>query len=342
MRAWRSCWVGAGLHTTQTVGLALATDLAPKKAHPQVVALLCAMLMAGMVVSAVVFGALLANFSEIRLIQVIQGAALVTMLINLVALWKQEPRRPAMTAPDRPRPTFREAWHEFSSEGRAVRRLVAVGLGTVGFSMQDILLEPYGGQVLHLSVGQTTALTALLALGGFMGFGLAAQWLGRGADPYRVAGFGALNGLVAFTCVFLSAPLGSAPLFALGTAMIGFGGGLFAHATLTAAMAGADKGQVGLALGIWGAVQASAAGIAVAAGGIIRDVVSGLASRGTLGPVLTDASVGYGTVYQIEILLLFATLVAVGPLVRSSRTGPASDPTGTEPLYCSVATGRDA
>ena len=34
--------VGAGLHTTQTVGLALATDLAPAHARPRVVALLCA------------------------------------------------------------------------------------------------------------------------------------------------------------------------------------------------------------------------------------------------------------------------------------------------------------
>ena len=32
--------VGAGLHTTQTVGLALATDLAPSESHPRVVALL--------------------------------------------------------------------------------------------------------------------------------------------------------------------------------------------------------------------------------------------------------------------------------------------------------------
>jgi BCD family chlorophyll transporter-like MFS transporter len=51
---------------------------------------------------------------------------------------------------------------------------VALGFGTVAFSMQDILLEPYGGQVLHLSVGSTTALTALLAVGGLFGFGLAA------------------------------------------------------------------------------------------------------------------------------------------------------------------------
>ena len=40
-------------------------------------ALLCVMLLVGMVVSALVFGALLANFSQLRLIQVIQGAALV-------------------------------------------------------------------------------------------------------------------------------------------------------------------------------------------------------------------------------------------------------------------------
>jgi len=63
--------------------------------------------------------------------------------------------------------------------------------------MQDILLEPYGGQILGLSVGQTTALTALLAAGGLMGFLLAAHVLGRGADPYRIAALGTLVGIVA-------------------------------------------------------------------------------------------------------------------------------------------------
>ena len=41
--------VGAGLHTTQTAGLALATDLAPDDARPRVVALLYVMLLVGMV-----------------------------------------------------------------------------------------------------------------------------------------------------------------------------------------------------------------------------------------------------------------------------------------------------
>ena len=66
--------VGAGLHTTQTAGLSLATDIAPEHSRPRVVAFLYVMLMFGMMASALTFGGLLAEFSEMRLIQVIQGA----------------------------------------------------------------------------------------------------------------------------------------------------------------------------------------------------------------------------------------------------------------------------
>ena len=52
------------------------------------------MLLLGMAVSALAFGALLAHFSEVRLIQVVQGCAVVTMVLNGIALWKQEPRDP--------------------------------------------------------------------------------------------------------------------------------------------------------------------------------------------------------------------------------------------------------
>lgn len=246
------------------------------------------------------------------------------MVLNVAALWKQEPRDPSRTSPTAPRPSFAEAWNDFNKTGQARRRLVALGLGTVAFSMQDILLEPYGGQILHLTVGTTTTLSALLAAGGLSGFGLAARLLGRGVDPYRLAGFGALVGLAAFSAVIFSDPLQSLFLFALGTVLIGFGAGLFAHCTLTAAMGTARPGQIGLALGIWGAVQASAAGSAVALGGLIRDFASALAVEGKLGEALANPATGYSIVYHIEIALLFATLIAVGPLVRVARPSGAS------------------
>jgi hypothetical protein len=143
------------------------------------------------------------------------------------------------------------------------RRLIATALGTAGFSMQDILLEPYGGKILHLPVGATTAFTAMLALGGGVGLMTAARRLTGGADPHRLAGIGALVGVIAFS-------------------------------------------------------------------GIVNDIGSSLAVQGVFGEALADPVTGYALVYTTEILLLFATLVALGPLVRLSGARAASKPSGFE------------
>lgn len=311
---------GAGLHTTQTAGLALATDLAPAESRPRVVALLYVMLLIGTVISALVFGALLADFSQIRLIRVVQGAAMVTMALNIFALWKQEVRNPALTSGGAIRPAFRDSWRTFTAQGQTRRFLGAVGLGTAAFTMQDVLLEPYGGQIMHMSVGSTTALTAALAGGTLIAFAIAAEYLSLGIDACLIAATGVVVGLIAFTLVLFAAPLESVLLFFAGTALIGVGGGLFSVGTLTAAMSLENHGQSGLALGAWGAVQASCAGVAIAIGGALRDFISGLAAEGSLEPALTGPATGYGAVYQLEIFLLFATLVVIGPLVRSNST----------------------
>jgi BCD family chlorophyll transporter-like MFS transporter len=303
--------VGAGIHTTQTVGLALATDLTKPEDRPNVVGLMYVMLLIGSMVSALVFGWLLREFSPGRLVQVIQGSAVVTIVLNGIALWKQEPRQRGLELSP-PEPGFREAWAAFVQEEQAMRRLIIVGLGTMAFSMQDVLLEPYGGQVLGMSVSQTTWLSATLAGGGLIGFAVASYVLSRGADPGRMAANGVLAGILAFSAVIASGHLQLPFLFAIGVLLIGLGGGLFGHGTLTATMNYAPKKQVGLALGAWGAVQATSAGLAVALGAVIRDVSKvffpGLGSAG-----------GYQAVYAIEVVLLAVTLAAIYPIVRGNH-----------------------
>jgi BCD family chlorophyll transporter-like MFS transporter len=256
------------------------------------------------------------------LVQVIQGTAVVTIVLNFIASWKQEPRDPKRTMNDAPKPAFRESWRAFAQGGNAVRRLVTVALGTAAFSMEDILLEPYGGQILHLSVGSTTALTALLAVGGLCA--VSAWALSKQMNPYRLAAVGLLAGLVAFSAVIFAEPFQSAQLFGVGTTLIGFGAALFSVGTLMATIALAREGQTGLALGAWGAAEASAAGLAIAFGGIVRDSISYVAMRGGLGEALANPATGYSFVYHIEIALLFVTLVAIGPLVRTRRSLKAS------------------
>jgi BCD family chlorophyll transporter-like MFS transporter len=308
---------GAGLHTTQTVGLALATDIAPERSRPQVVAVLCAMLLVGVLISAVLFGILLSHFTVQKLIQVIQGAALMTMILNGAALWKQEPRR-ALLGVVETTASFRQSMAELVGEPQARRRLAAVALGTIAFSLQDVLLEPYGGQVLGLPVAATTALTALLAVGGLCGFAAGGWLLARKTDQHRVAALGVLVGLFAFSCVIFAAPMRAPGLFAMGTTLIGCGAALFLVGTLSSAVDSSGKIRVGLKLGSWGAVQAFAAGTAIAAGGLLHDTVAHLALGGALGPSLVDSATGYEAVYGLEMVILFATLVVLGPLVRFS------------------------
>jgi len=299
--------VGAGLHTTQTVGLALATDLAPAESRPKVVGLMYVMLLLGMMGSAVLFGLALAEFSPGRLIRVIQAAAVLTLVLNTIALWKQESRSSVNRPTQQSAPDFRATWQLYCSGEQATRRLLAIGLGTMAFTMEDVLLEPYGGEILRLTVGETTLLTATLAIGGLFGFALASRVLSRGMDPLRLAALGALAGLPAFAMVILAAPTGVATLFGVGTLLIGFGAGLFGHGTLTATMNLAPKTHSGLALGAWGAVQATGAGIAIALGGILRD----------LAAMHGGATFGYTFVYALEMVLLVLTIIAIRPLIGS-------------------------
>lgn len=316
--------LGAGAHTTQTAGLALATDLATPASRHRVVALLYLMLLLGMVASALGFSVMLQPFSNTRLVQVVQTAAVLTAALNLCALWKQERRERRWAEEPASRSSFAESWRAFIARGHAARLLVATAFGTAGFGMQDILLEPYGGQVLRLGVAETTRLTAFTACGALVAFAIAARWLGGGGDPARLAAAGALGGIFALTAVIFASPLGSALLFQAGSGLIGFGAGLFSVGTLTAAMSLEGNAGNGLALGAWGAVQATAAGVAIAGGGVLRDFIGGLAASGVLGPALTHPSIGYSAVYHLEVVILFVALAAVGPLASPvTRTAPA-------------------
>jgi BCD family chlorophyll transporter-like MFS transporter len=303
----------------QTVGLALATDLVPERDQPRVVGLMYVMLLVGMAASALIFGWLLRDYSPLRLIQVIQGVAVVTVALNLLCLWKQEPRDRTRAMQTGPQPEFRSAWAAFASRAGAVRLLVVIGLGTAGFGMADVLMEPYGGQVLGMSVAQTTQLTAVLAAGGVLGFGLASRVLMQGADPTRFASLGALVGVPAFAAVIVAAFVQITPVFVAGTFLAGFGAAVFSHGTLVAAMRAAPREQVGLALGSWGAVQATAMGIAVMLGGVARDVL--MAAGGPEMP----PQFAYVPVFAFEMLLLVLALVVAAPVLRARIVGETGE-----------------
>jgi BCD family chlorophyll transporter-like MFS transporter len=321
--------VGAGAHTTQTAGLALATDVVNDEKRPRVIALMYLMMLLGTLLSALVLEQALQDFTPLKLIQVIQATAVFTVVCNAVSLWKQEVRVRGVVEYKKGerRPLFRDAWRTFSGGGQAVRLLVASGLGFFAFNLQDVLLEPYGGEILRLSVSDTTLLTGIMAVGAVIAFGLSAAMLRRHHDPIRLAATGALLGIVAFAMITFASALETPHLFRFGVALIGFGEGLFGVGTLSYAMDLKDASQHGIALGAWGAVFATAEGLSFAVSGVMKDWLSHLVVRGALGPGLSTPAVPYSMVYLLEVFVLFATLVALGPLVsRRTAQRTSADP----------------
>lgn len=311
--------VGAGAHIVQTVGLALATDLVTEEDQPKVVGLMYVMLLVGMIGAAFLYGALLEAYTPGRLIQVIQGTAVVTVLLNGIALWKQEPRLHSVAAQiDTPVPSFSAAWRGFVARLGIKRLLTVIALGTFAFGIADVVIEPYGGQVLGMSVAATTKLTATLAFGTLMGLAFASWYLGRGGSPFQMCVFAALVGIPGYGLIILAAPAEMMELFVFGTFATGIGAGLFGHGTLTATMRSAPGQQIGLALGAWGAVQATAAGAGIAIGGLIRDAM--MQSQGAgLAP-----QAAYMPVFATQMLFLALALVVVLPLLRLPA-GPAPE-----------------
>ena len=310
--------IGTGLQITQTAGMALANDVAPEDKRPRVVALLYCMLLIGMICASVLYGVFLADFTPLRMIQVIQSSAVLVIVINLFSMWKQESRQAKRGA--RTPGGFSTSWKELMGMPQMRRFLWTVGLGSLAFSMQDIVLEPYGAEILGLDVGNTSSLTALGAVGSLLAFGLSARWLSNGWHACRLASLGILIGLPAFALVIFAAPTESIAMFRTGVVLIGFGSGLFSVGMLVTAMSFQNVRMSGLILGTWGAVQATATGAAMAMGGALRDVISELALSGQLGDALNSPVTGYSFVYHLEIYLLFVVLIALGPLLKRSRT----------------------
>ncbi|MCH2076556.1 MAG: PucC family protein [Rhodobacteraceae bacterium] len=243
---------------------------------------------------------LVGTLNRVRIIELSVPATLVAGMLAL----------PLLFAP------FQDAWKSLLDRSALKTLMIVMALGTFGFSMADVLLDPYGAVALGLSVADTTKLTALLAGGTLVGFGIASRTLGTAGEPSHLAILGALIVIPGFLAIIGASYIFGAILFVAGTAITGLGAGLFGHVTLTATLRRTPEGQVGLSIGTWGAVQATCAGISVAMAGVIRDIlVRGVDFSGN------PASGPCNFVFMLEIAFL---VLAIGMAIQLGKRGRSS------------------
>jgi BCD family chlorophyll transporter-like MFS transporter len=298
---------GMGINIVETVYLALVSDITPPNQRGRVITVLWLMLILGTVVSSVIVSGILIDYSHRLLIGVMQASAVIFVVLTVIALFGQERLRPdgsiiSLTQTVRIRLTLVESLRVLGKQKTLIALFVLIFMATLAFATHDVLLEPYGGQVLGMSVSATMSLTALWGIMTIVGVVMAGYLLWRRPLPVVLIGMGCGVGLVGFGMISAASPEPLVVVFQIGVAFVSLGRGLFLVGTIVLVMSLTDVGHAGLLLGVWGIVQGMAQGFGTVGGGLTRDIAQSLSG---------NVSIGYNVVYlsSLGILLLVVLLL---------------------------------
>lgn len=310
---------GAGVSIVETIYLALVSDITPPQSRGKVLTVLWGMLVLGTIVSAVIVSGLLENYSHILLIRVMQGSAMTFVFLTVIALWNQESLNPDGTVKSdlkvvRIRMTLWESLRLLSGKKVLKGFFLVVFMATTAFATHDVLLEPYGGQVLGMSVSETMRLTALWGVATIFGVTLAGFLLYRKVAPVLLIGLGCVVGAVGFGVISLASDAALVGPFRVGVVMISSGRGLFMVGSIILVMSLTDVSHAGFLLGVWGIVQAMAQGLGTIGGGVIRDVAQYLT-----GSVVLGYTIVYGTSLIILVIVVLILVFRLGSRLNVSE-----------------------
>mgnify|MGYP006281485993 CR=1 FL=1 len=204
---------GTSTYIAGTAYLSLITDLTDSEQRGQITGFIWTLLMVGIILTGVLSGFLLEPFSMVRVMILFTAAAAIVMLFTLIALWGQE--KPAVEPHPRKTGNLGLAFQGVL-ENRSARWFGAfLFLSMFSFFMQDVLLEPFGGEVFGLPAAATTRFNA------YLGFGLVGAMLFGGMRLIPIKGkhwttsLGILLMVGAFSALGLSSVFGYSPALPL-------------------------------------------------------------------------------------------------------------------------------
>jgi MFS transporter, BCD family, chlorophyll transporter len=173
---------------------------------------------------------------------------------------------------------------------------------TIGLFMQEAVLEPYGGEVFGMSIGETTQLNAFWGMGILLGYSFTGFLIipGLGKKPTTKIGciLVALSFGLIITAGFTQQPnMLQLAVFLFGIAAgIATVGGISLMLDLTAAK------TAGTFIGAWGLAQAMSRGLATLIGGVILDLGKGIFDVPLMSYSLVFAMQAVGMILAIVIL----------------------------------------
>lgn len=257
----------------------------------------------GLIMGAGIIGQLLGDYDAGQLMSVAVALAVVAFVLATIAVLGNEPRvdtvdKSAALAREQP---FSRTLREIVLADPQVRLFfVLVLFAFIGTLAQDVFLEPYGGLVLGMNVGQTTQLTVFWGLGLMAAMLLSGWVLIRWLGYMTVLRIGLILTMLVFAGIIMAGMSGRVSLFRALVLVMGLGTGMAAAGMLTIVINFTSRLRAGLLLGVWGVANQLGRAAGSLLGGSVVAAVQG---------VTGDALTAYAVVFALEIAMLLAALL---------------------------------
>jgi BCD family chlorophyll transporter-like MFS transporter len=293
---------GIGRNLAHNTYQALITDRYDKQQRTRAITFYEVATLLGAVMGAGFIGKALETYEPTRLVSVAMGVAIAILLLAIFAAINQEPRTPAtQNASERARQIpFQRVLREVVLADKQVRILFLLVIFTfIGTLAQDALLEPYGGLVLGMSVGDTTRLTMFWGLGVMFSMLLSGFFLLKWLGFMRLMRVGIVLSIIVFMGLILTGVSENAGLFKSLVFVMGLGTGLAGAGMLSGVVSFTTLIRAGMLMGVWGVANMVGHALGSLMGGTIVDVV-----RLATGSAL----VAYSSLFGLEALILLVAL----------------------------------
>lgn len=302
---------GVSTYVAGTAYLSLITDLTAEDERGQVTGWVWTLLMVGIIVTGILSGFALEPYSPSGVISLFVTAAAVIALFTVLALVGQE-RRQTFSKPTAGE-NLSTAFATILQNHQARWFGAFLFLSMFSYFMQDVLLEPFGGEVFALSPAETTRFNAYMGVGVVIAMLLGGMRLiPRKGKPWTTS-LGILLMVFSFAGLAVSSIFMFSRLLPLIILALGLGAGFFTVGGVSLMMDMTSSHNTGLFVGAWTLVQAFAKGPTAIVGGALY---TGFTTIGL------SVGAAYAGVFLLEatglvVSLLFLRQVTVKKFRRS-------------------------
>ena len=315
--------IGLGVGASGTPLLAMLAAHTRNNQKAAAASITFLMMIFGLAFTAIIVGGLLDPYSNEKLIAIVTSIAILANIFTYISIFGIEKKLSTkyQTAHNKETGTetslifgIKQIWNE--PEARLFTFFVFLSM--TAFFMQEVILEPFAGKIFKLTPGESTALSGMKDGGSILGIIfviLCISTFKLGSEKFWLITGCLVSAASLFLISILGVNLADQALLKIAVLTLGIANGVFTAGILGTMMKLASEGSTadrdGTRMGLWGASQAYAAGIAALVSTSLVD---------TFSSFINQPAMSYGMVFSIQGMLFILSAFFGIYIINKSQT----------------------